>query len=650
MNQLQRKQFELLECFVRLCKTMHIPYYLVCGSALGAVKYGGFIPWDDDVDVALLRPDYDRFLREAPTLLPDGLFLQTFRSDPLYPNIFAKLRDSRTTLKESAVAHLPMNHGVFIDIFPLDGYPENKREQKRLERRKKYCKRLLLSAFKGHFSLKTRLAIRAMRLLGIHRRTGRILEQYEEWISAYDARTSSWLCNHGNWQGVLDYTPREQFGDGRIAFFEGLQVRIPADAERYLTRKYGDFRKDPPLEEQKGHHCFTATDLCTPDYTPADSQRRILCLVHYDIPSAGEERVCHPAAYTKANYLFHCFSRLGYSLHILSAAQTRGVKSVGKRVVQLDKTSVLELLPSGGRGNHVKNGVNRALFRLGLFVRLMRLVKSGDTLWAYHSLGLMTVLEWLKRCKDFRLILEMEEIYGDVEGNNRISHREKRFARIADAYLFPTEKLNRLINPMEKPYAITHGTYCVAPSPTSASQDDGKIHVVYAGTMDPRKGGAFAAIDAAKYLPNHYHIHILGTGNADEVTAMERHIREIAETCSCSLTYDGVFHDKKYTDFLHGCHIGLSTQDPGAAFNETSFPSKILSYMACGLRVVSARIPAVEQSDVGQYLYYYREHTPEAIAAAIRCVDLSDGYNGKELLNRLDVGFLNDLRSLLESH
>ncbi len=650
MNQLQRKQFELLSCFVRLCETLHIPYFLVCGSALGAVKYGGFIPWDDDVDVALLRPDYNRFLQEAPALLPEGLFLQTFRSDPAYPNVFAKLRDSRTTFVEKPVAHLPMNHGVFMDIFPLDGYPESKREQKRLERRKKYYKRLLLSAFEGNFSLKVRSAIRVMRMLGIHRKTGKILERYENLISAYDVRTSSLLCNHGNWQRTLDYTPREQFGEGMIASFEGLQVRIPSDAERYLTRKYGDFRKDPPSEDQKGHHYSAVMDLQTPyDVSPAYAQRRILCLAHYDVPNGGEERVCHPAAYTKVNYLFHCFVRLGYSLHVLSASQTRGEKSVGKRVVQLDKMSILELLRSGGRGNPVKNGVNRVFFQIRLFARLMRLVKDGDTLWAYHSLGLMTVLRWLKRCKDFRLILEMEEIYGDVRCSKRISRREKRFSRIADAYLFPTEKLNELVNSTGKPHAISHGTYRVAPSPAVDPPDDGKIHVVYAGTLDPRKGGAFAAMEAARYLPTHYHIHILGTGTSDEVTAVKAHLREISEACSCTLTYDGVLRDEAYTDFLHGCHIGLSTQDPTGAFNETSFPSKILSYMACGLRVVSARISVVEQSDVGQYVYYYQEHTPAAIAAAIRSVDFSDGYNGKELLGRLDTNFLHDLSLLLGS-
>ncbi|MBQ9151952.1 MAG: LicD family protein [Clostridia bacterium] len=654
MNQLQRKQFDLLTCFAGICDTLEIPWFLVCGSALGAVKYGGFIPWDDDVDMGMMRPDYDRFLREAPALLPAGLFLQTFRSDPAYPNLFAKLRDSRTTFAETAVAHLPMNHGVFIDIFPLDGYPTDQREGRRLERKKTHYKRLLLSAFEGDYSLKARMAIRIMRLFGVHKRTAGILDKYEKLISAYDIHTSPLICNHGNWQGKLEYAPREQYGEGRMATFEGLAVRVPADAEGYLTRKYGDFRSDPPLSERIGHHICTVVDLDTPfaERLNPEVRKTVKCLVHYDLPDSDEERVCHLPAYTKTNYLFHCFKRLGFETYVLSASQTRGKRSVGKRFVQLDGTTVLELLPSRGRGGRVRNGINRAVFGFRLFARLMRLVKRGDTLWVYHSLGLMSVLRWLKRFKRFRLVLELEELYGDVRQSKWITRREIRFAHLADAYIFPTQALNERVNRRgrEKPFAITHGTYQTAPPPAVEApyDDDGRIHVVYAGTLDPRKGGVYAAMNAARYLPASYHVHILGAGTPDNLERMKQQMEEIRSACACTLTYDGILRDQAYTDFLHRCHIGLSTQDPAGDFNATSFPSKILAYMACGLRVVSARIPAVEHSGVGECLYYYGEQTPQAIAEAIKAVNLSDAYHGKRVINRLDREFLRELKELLQ--
>ena len=112
--------------FVQICDRLQMEYFMLCGSALGAIKYGGFIPWDDDIDVGLYREDYERFCKEAPMLLPKKFFLQNYASDPDFPAIYSKLRDSSTTSIEKSVAKLPINHGISIDIFPLDGYPKKK--------------------------------------------------------------------------------------------------------------------------------------------------------------------------------------------------------------------------------------------------------------------------------------------------------------------------------------------------------------------------------------------------------------------------------------------------------------------------------------------------------------------------------------------
>ena len=121
MTELQTVELNLLKELLALCEKLSLRSYLVCGSALGAVKYGGFIPWDDDIDVALPRPDYERFCAEAPAYLPDWCFLQNYRSEPLYYLLGSKLRDSRTTYMEQMAERLPIHHGVFIDVFPLDG-------------------------------------------------------------------------------------------------------------------------------------------------------------------------------------------------------------------------------------------------------------------------------------------------------------------------------------------------------------------------------------------------------------------------------------------------------------------------------------------------------------------------------------------------
>jgi len=263
MTELQKVEYSLLRDFIDVCDQLDLTYYLVCGTALGAVKYNGFIPWDDDVDVALTRADYNVFCKKAQDLLPEYVFLQNYKTDPAFPAFYTKLRDSRTTYIEKSVKDLPINHGVYIDVFPLDGYPENDKEIKNLEKSKRKLK-LQLScafAFNENQSLKAKMFLTVERLLGCHKRTAKTAKMIEKLISAYPTETSMLWCNHGNWQGKIEYAPREQYGNGTFVSFEGLNVRVPEKYDEYLTQKYGDWRADLPKEEQVGHHYYDICDL-----------------------------------------------------------------------------------------------------------------------------------------------------------------------------------------------------------------------------------------------------------------------------------------------------------------------------------------------------------------------------------------------------
>ncbi|MBQ9414572.1 MAG: LicD family protein [Clostridia bacterium] len=282
MTELQQAEFEMLKAAVTLCDRHEIPYFLVCGTALGAVKYGGFIPWDDDVDIGLFRPDYERFCDVAAKELPKPYFLQTYQTDPHYPNIFAKIRNSRTTYIEKATSGIDMNQGVYIDIFPLDGYPADAGESARLEKQKKRYKLQLFSAYEisKTASLPVQLLFRLEKLIGVPKRTAAILQKYEALIASYPTDQADTICNHGNWQGTKEYAPRAQYGAGADAMFEGLRVRVPEQYDEYLTQKYGDWRADLPKDQQVGHHYYEICDLDRPytDYyerLPGGGVRRI---------------------------------------------------------------------------------------------------------------------------------------------------------------------------------------------------------------------------------------------------------------------------------------------------------------------------------------------------------------------------------------
>ena len=126
LQKLKDIEKDMLVIFIQICKKYDMRYFLAGGSCLGAVRHRGFIPWDDDIDVVMPREDYEKFLKVARNELPENIFLQTGKTDNDFPMNFAKLRNSDTTFIETSVKNFKINHGVFIDIFPLDGYSDSK--------------------------------------------------------------------------------------------------------------------------------------------------------------------------------------------------------------------------------------------------------------------------------------------------------------------------------------------------------------------------------------------------------------------------------------------------------------------------------------------------------------------------------------------
>ncbi len=264
MNQYQKAEFEIFKTFLDICEKLDLHYYMACGSVLGAVKYGGFIPWDDDIDVCLLRHEYEIFIREAPKYLPEHLFLQNYKTDPQFPSVISKIRDSRTTWIEKGVSHLNMHHGIYLDVFPIDGYPKDPRVQKRFEKAKMHYERVRAISYRADFhwkAVRTNIVLIANRLFGMYASSQANIAKYEKLISQFSTADSDIWCNHGNWQGKLEYADKAQYGAGAWATFEGLKVRIPEKYDEYLTQKYGDWRSDLPDDKKHSGHFLLYQDV-----------------------------------------------------------------------------------------------------------------------------------------------------------------------------------------------------------------------------------------------------------------------------------------------------------------------------------------------------------------------------------------------------
>ncbi|MFI3254577.1 MAG: LicD family protein [Eubacteriales bacterium] len=124
LRKLQLCELEILREFVRICTKYELRYFLVGGTLLGAVRHQGFIPWDDDIDVAMLREDYDEFAKIAQVEFGETYFYQDYNTDPHYFLSYAKIRKNGTEVYEERFKNSQFHKGVFIDIFPLDYCPK----------------------------------------------------------------------------------------------------------------------------------------------------------------------------------------------------------------------------------------------------------------------------------------------------------------------------------------------------------------------------------------------------------------------------------------------------------------------------------------------------------------------------------------------
>ena len=259
-EQLKRCELEMLKVFVSLCEELGLRYYVVGGTLIGAVRHKGFIPWDDDIDVAMPREDYERFLQQAQALMPEYYFLQTFETDPEYPANFAKIRDCRTTFVETSVSKLNINHGVYIDIFPLDYYPEKRWQRAWLE----FQRKVLTARISAQFYLPNEEFHFIKNLVRCASKvfcpSAAVAVRLRERLYT-NVRESGLFCNYSGAWGEKEIMPRAWFAERCQILFEDVEVYAPEAYDKMLRHVYGDYMQLPPPEKRVGHHYATAIDM-----------------------------------------------------------------------------------------------------------------------------------------------------------------------------------------------------------------------------------------------------------------------------------------------------------------------------------------------------------------------------------------------------
>ncbi|MDD6302278.1 MAG: LicD family protein [Bacillales bacterium] len=268
MNDLQKVELDLLKEFVRVCNENNLKYYLIGGTLLGAVRHKGFIPWDDDIDVAMPRKDYNKLMKLKDEF-PSYYFLQNYKTDPHYIYNYAKLRDSRTTYIENFYVCHKINHGVWIDIFPIDAVSKKKKPSKRFRHRFFYVwwnvYLMYLPGLFRKFHKKTFFKDLGLNIVALLTFLGNPFHLRNKWLDYYAShRNYDESVLVANYMGNIPNKaamPKEFFLDGIEVEFEGNKYIGPKDYDGYLTWVYGDYMKLPPEEKRVGHHYDKGFDL-----------------------------------------------------------------------------------------------------------------------------------------------------------------------------------------------------------------------------------------------------------------------------------------------------------------------------------------------------------------------------------------------------
>ena len=269
-------------------------------------------------------------------------------------------------------------------------------------------------------------------------------------------------------------------------------------------------------------------------------------------------------------------------------------------------------------------------------------VKNNDTVVVYHSVNLThRLIKHLKK-KNIKWILEVEELYGyGASFDNPNVHKEIQDIKKFPKHIFVNNVLPDFLG-ISQNYTVCYGSYIPQEKPITAPHD--KVRVVYAGTIEQSKIGAYTAVEAARYLSSTYEMHIAGFGSAQAIAKLKDMIEENNRLDGCQIVYHGKLEGKELSDLLFSCEIGLSTYVIRLPFSNCVFPSKLTTYVCHGLKVVIGRSENFEKAEIAKGWTYYDQNDSQIIAQAVEKAHASECVDGYGLIEKLDKKFAEWLR------
>lgn len=258
----------LLKCLVefdRICRKHGIKYFLGGGTLLGAIRHGGMIPWDDDMDVMMLRPDYEKFLSVVNNELNDNMFFQSSKTDDEYHSIFTKIRLNDTLfVTEYSQQFKNMHQGIFIDIFVHDHTSNNRLMQKLHVFKTLFARSLVFHKwartpmhFYGRLKLICKLATKYMNKTSMEK----LEDIQDKVIQKYNKKNTNYLYDGTGEHLKHGAFPAKWLEGVRYADFEGYKFPVPEKSDEYLKYSYGNYKEWIPASLRKAGHDIIKVDF-----------------------------------------------------------------------------------------------------------------------------------------------------------------------------------------------------------------------------------------------------------------------------------------------------------------------------------------------------------------------------------------------------
>ncbi|MBM6763556.1 LicD family protein [Ligilactobacillus agilis] len=263
IKETQRISLELLNVVANVCEEQHLRYALIYGTLIGAVRHQGYIPWDDDIDIMMPRPDYEKLLQYLKENIAVYPHLQVFNPDECadYPYMITRISDNRYVIDVDNEE--PYGMGVFIDVYPYDGLGNSKKEALKFGLKGDRLSSLCYQATRRRFAIETTTSnVRKIlkypvylyaKLRGkeVFQRKLAKLAGIKEYDESNYVGCAVWL----SW-GEKDIFPRKWFEETMLVNFDKYKFRIPKEYDALLRYEYGDYMKLPPKKERVGHHNY----------------------------------------------------------------------------------------------------------------------------------------------------------------------------------------------------------------------------------------------------------------------------------------------------------------------------------------------------------------------------------------------------------